>query len=779
MFAAWGRFVYRRRRLVALVAVVVALGMGTFAAHVSSALSTGGWVVQSSQSSAVEAQNSQLFGGAQSNIVLLFFGPAGTDARSADFQAKVAASVAKLGTDPRVADIIGYAQTQSPRFISTDGTGTFLIVDLKATDEAAVDQLSSLLAEVTPAPGITMQSTGYAPLAKDSNAQSEADLQRAETVSLPLALLILLVVFASLVAAGMPLLVAGLAIPTTLGLIDIIATHTEMSIYVLNVSTMLGLALAIDYSLFIVSRFREELKRGRTTGEAVERAVTTAGKAVVFSAIAVAIGLSGLAFFQSSALTSIGVAGVLVVASSALFAITFLPAILGMLGPRVNSLSVMALFRRIGFKHEPLEDTEYPNRVGAWERLAHGVMRHPLLVMAPVLAILLGLGIPFISIQQAVPDAAVLPAGVPSRDAYVALQARFPAGETSPIVVLARVQGDPTSPANAGALAQYAAELAALPGISRVESPFSGLTNPQTGAPMTPDQIALAWQDPAIRVRLQPLLAAYVRGSVVKLDAVSPYTPASPTATALIPTVRAVRVGNGITTEVGGQAAGGYDFLASMDNSLPLMVGTVILAMLLVLFLLFGSVVLPIKAVFMTLLSLTASFGALVWIFQQGHFQDVLHFQSPGYTVAGNPIIMFAVIVGLSMDYEVLLLSRVQEAYRRTGDNTASVAEGLARTAGVITGAAMIMVVVFAAFALADTITIKSIGVGMAIAVLIDATIIRILLVPATMRLLGHWNWYAPSVLGGLTQRLGFRHVEDEEGAPEIDTGTPATAAGM
>jgi putative drug exporter of the RND superfamily len=762
VFAAWGRFVYRHRRSAVVLSLLLAGGMGFFATRVSTALSSGGWIDQSSESAAVLTADAELFRAPFSSIVLLYFQPGG-DARSATFQDGVAASVARLRSDPRVDSVTGYAETHADRFISTDGTGAFVIVGLTLKDEQAVDQIDSLRAEIVSAPGLTMQMTGYAPLSKDANAQSEKDLQRAETVSLPLALLILIAVFASLVAAGMPLLVAGLAIPTTLGIVDLLAERTEMSIYVLNTSTMLGLALAIDYSLFLVSRFREELTRGRPTAEAVERSVATAGKAVVFSAVAVAIGLSGLTFFKASALTSIGVAGVLVVASSALFAVTFLPALLGMLGPRVNALSVATLLRRVGLRRQPARDRDARVTSGRWEWIARSVMRHPVAVIVPVLAFLLALGIPFADIRQAVPDAAVFPPGVESRDAFVALQSRFPPGETTPIVVLAHVQGDPTSPENALGLARYASELGSIPGITRVDSPFSNLTNPQTLAPMTPDQIASAWQDPSVRARLQPLLDAYVRGADVKLQAVSPFPPAQPQATDMIPKLRALPAGGGISTRIGGQAAAGHDFLAAMTDRIPLMALTVVAAMLVVLFLLFGSVVLPVKAVLMTLLSLSASFGALVWIFQEGHLQDLLHFQSPGYTVAGNPIIMFAVIVGLSMDYEVLLLSRIQEAYRRTGDNTASVAEGLARTAGVITGAAMVMVVVFAAFSLADTITIKSIGVGMAIAVFLDATIIRVLLVPATMRLLGNRNWWAPGPLGRVADRLGFSHVEDED----------------
>jgi RND superfamily putative drug exporter len=371
-----------------------------------------------------------------------------------------------------------------------------------------------------------------------------------------------------------------------------------------------------------------------------------------------------------------------------------------------------------------------------------------------------------------VPDASVFPPGVPSRDAFVTLQTEFPPGETSPIVVLADVSGDPTSPDNVRALAEYAAGLDGLEGIDRVESPFSGV-DPATGQPYTADQIAQAYSLPNRPPELEAALAAYVRGSTVRFDAISPLPPAQPEATGLIPVVRDLDAAPGITTQVGGAAAGGYDFLAGMTERIPIMLVTVIGAMLVVLFLLFGSVVLPVKAVFMTLLSLTASFGALVWIFQDGNLEGLLNFESPGYTVAGNPVIMFAVLFGLSMDYEVLLLSRIQEAWRRTGDNTEAVGEGLAKTAGVITGAALIMVVVFGAFALADTITIKSIGVGMALAVAIDATIIRVLLVPATMRLLGRWNWWAPGPLGRLADRLGFSHASDPPRAGRLAGGTP------
>ena len=496
--------------------------------------------------------------------------------------------------------------------------------------------------------------------------------------------------------------------------------------------------------------------------------VATSGKAVTFSGLAVAVGLSGLLLFQPTALRSFGIGGALVVGSSVFYALTFLPAVLGMLGPRVNALSVAGLRDRIRRAlGRPVGEAAAAASTSRWERVAHWVMARPVAVLIPTLAFLLILGTPFLRLAQGIPDASVLPPGIESREASVALSTDFQAGETSPIVVLATVVGSPTDEANVERILALSAAIDDVDHIDRVERPFAGIKDPQTGGDLDAAGISALFGmergllPPEMAAGLDRLEDTYIRGSTVRLDAVSPLAPLSPQGTGVVPAVRAVRL-DGVTTQVGGLAADGHDFMTSQSDTIPYAIMLTLGASAIILFLLFGSVVIPIKAVIMTLLSITASFGALVFIFQEGHFADVLGFTTPGFTIAGNPIIMFSVLFGLSMDYEVLLLSRIQEAYRRTGDNTASVAEGLAKTAGVITGAALIMVTVFAAFALAESITIKSIGVGMAIAVLIDATIVRVLLVPATMRLMGRWNWWAPGPLRRFADRLGFDHVEDE-----------------
>jgi RND superfamily putative drug exporter len=761
MFTRWGAFVYRFRRPIAVLAILVALGGAALATRTSSVLSSGGWLDLSSESADVTSRLDIEFGAGKSSVVTVFRSTAtGADATSAAFQSAISDALAGLRDDPRVTGIVGFAETGDRRFVSTAGDAAYVLVELDLTNEASVEIVDDLRSEIVPPDGYRYQMTGYGPITKDSAVQSEKDLQNAETVSLPVAALVLILVFASVIAAGMPLLVAGLAIPSSLALIYLVAQAVEMSVFVLNIATMLGLSLAIDYSLFIVSRYREELRRGRPVGEAVTRAVATAGKAVVFSGVAVAIGLSGLLLFEAPAIRSIGIAGALVVLCSVGFALTFLPAVLGMLGPRVNALSLGALVRRVRSSGDGAE--LHPG--SRWERLALAVMRRPLAVIAPVLVVLLIAGSPVLHLEQGVPGAEIYPPGVESRDAYVALQTEFAPGETTPIVILADVPASPTDPDTIRALMAYADRLTQLDGIDRVEGPYS-IRNPQTGEPLSAAQVAAVYAMPDGQrpAGLDALLARYVRGSTVRLDAISPIPPARPAATGLTPTIRAMEVGDGISTQVGGSAPTGYDFLHSQAERAPFAIGLTLIASGAIIFLLFGSLILPLKAVIMTLLSISASFGALVWIFQDGNLATLLDFHQLGYTIAGTPIIMFSVIFGLSMDYEVLLLSRIQEAYRRTGDNRAAVAEGLARTAGVITGAATIMITVFAAFALAQVITIKSIGVGMAIAVAVDATIIRVLLVPATMRLMGRWNWWAPGILGRLVDRLGFSHVEDDD----------------
>jgi uncharacterized membrane protein YdfJ with MMPL/SSD domain len=795
MFARWGRFVYRRRRWVTAIAVAVAAVSLTFASRTSSVLSTGGWYDPSSQSQQVAGQLASQFGEGGASIVVLFQAPNRTDATSAEFQGEIAQALAALKSDSRVQSVVGYAQKGSPAFISKTGNASWVLLNLTVGQDQAIGAVDGIRSEIEAPSGMTVQLTGSAALSEAQQNQSETDLSRAESVSLPIALFILLLVFGSLIAAGLPLTVAGLTIPTALGLIYFVAQHTLMSIFVTSVVTMLGLALAIDYSLFMVSRFREELACGATVEEAIERTVATSGKAVTFSGTAVAIGLSGLILFRAPTLSSMGIGGALIAICSVVYALTFLPAVLALLGPRVERLRVPNPFRRgrrladpglaavaesapmtAGASVQPgAAGTAAPANGGLWGRIAAGVMARPVMVLVPILGLLLAFGVPFLGEKPGLPGADVLPSTSEARIAWDTIQSDFPAGQSQPIDVLVTVQGDPLSPANVAALSSYSSRLAALKGVAAVSGPYS-LTD-GSGQPLASTAVsALLTQPAATRPpALNALLAADVRSSTVHLQVITP-TPGTEAAQSLVRTIRALDPGPGLSAAVGGLDAGTVDFLDAQNSQLPIAIIYILTAMAVMLLLQFGSVVLPIKAVVMTMLSLTASFGALVWIFQDGNLSGLLGFTAPGMTVAIVPILMFSIIFGLSMDYEVLLLSRIQEAYRRTGDTRIAVADGLAKTGRVITGAALIMVSVFAAFGLAQIIVIKSLGIGMAIAVLIDATIIRALLVPATMRLLGRAAWWAPSQISGLTGRVGFSHVETDYqcDTPDYGVGTPA-----
>src|SRR5512143_2790456 len=352
-------------------------------------------------------------------------------------------------------------------------------------------------------------------------------------------------------------------------------------------------------------------------------------------------------------------------------------------------------------------------------------MRRPIAVIVPVLRVLLVAGAPVLHLEQGVPGAEIYPPGVESRDAYVALQTEFSPGETTPIVILADVPGSPTDPATIRALMAYADRLTALDGIDRVEGPFS-IVDPTTGRPLTPEQVAILYAHPdapapaSIATLREAMLARYVRGHTVRLDAISPLPPARPAATGLTPAIRALSAGDGITTQVGGGAATGYDFLSSQAERAPFAIGLTLLVSGAIIFLLFGSLILPLKAVIMTLLSISASFGALVWIFQDGNLSGWLDF-TPGPIQTAPPLIMFCFVFGLSMDYEVLLLSRVREEYERDGDTARAVAEALESTGRLITGAAAIMAAVFFGFATARSVIIQAVGIGIGLAVVIDA----------------------------------------------------------
>ncbi len=770
IFAAIGRFDYRFRKFLPIIGLAIVIGLSVWASAADGKLIQGGWVISGSEEQQAAELLAHRFGEQATTMLVVYRDPDG-NAASPAFQATVRDSLTQVVGDPSVDKVTTYADTPTPILLSRDGKSTLAVVTLDKAVEDAVEDAARLTDEVHAPAGVTTYVTGIPQLYHEFNAKIEHDLVQAEMISLPIALAILLVVFGTLVGAALPLLMAALALPSTFAVISLLAGVTDMSIFVTNIATMIGLALVIDYSLFMVSRFREEL-RHHSVEIAVERMMGSVGKAVAVSGVAVAIGLSSLAVFEAAALRSMGFGGIVTVLSTLLFALTVLPALLALMGHRVNRLRVPlpAVFRRV--EDDPdLADSRHGH--GVWGWIASGVMRRPLLVAVPVLAVLLVLGSPFFSIQLSTGQNLEDLPKTPARTGFEVIAAEFPGGQSDPIAVALTWPGENLSDGigadRQAALASYVGNLAGLADVDQVESVLDA--PPGMGEPQYRQLLALPpsqWPA-AAQSGLQTYLAALVAGDTTKLTVFSSLLPDSSDGRALVDEVRAVPTPDGSQALTGGLPSRSRDFMASFNHSVPVAVLIVVLVTAGVLFLTFGSVFLPLKAVLMSLMSITASFGALVWIFQQGHFASLLGFEAGGTIAAWLPIIMFAILFGLSMDYEVLLISRIRERYLATGDNTRAVAEGIGITGGIITGAALIMVAVFAAFALSSITFIKAIGFSMALAVLIDATVVRGLLVPAFMRVMGWVNWWAPARMQRGIARLGLY-----EGPETVDVHAPA-----
>ena len=772
IFAALGRFTYRNRRWLPVVGIALVVGLNVWAATAGGTLSQGGWQIDGSDAARAEALVADRFGEQATSLIVIFTDPDG-DAASADFQATVQDAVAPLEGEAIVGEILTYSDVGDPSFVSRDGTKTFALIRLTEQVEAAVDDSEHLASLVDAPDGVETIVTGIPIVQHEFNVAIEEDLFRAEIISLPIAMLILLAVFGTVVGAILPVIVAAMALPSAMAAISLLAGVTEMSIFVTNVATMIGLALSIDYSLFTVSRFREEL-RHRSVEDAVEHTMATVGKAVAVSGIAVAIGLSSLIVFESAAMRSMGIGGVATVLSTLIFGLTILPALLGMLGHRVNRLRVPLPSRLRLIEDDPAA-AEARQGHGYWATIARQVMRHPVAIATPFLLVLILAGLPFFAIQLStggnlddLPDS-------PSVTGFRVLEDEFPGGGTDPIEVAVRYD-EPIAtdgaldPAWVAALEEYEGDLASVEHVTEITS----VLDPPAGMDATVYRQLISLpesQRPAEAAGLAAWIDQWVADDVTRVDVFSSALPDSSDGRALVDEIRATPAPDGATVLTGGLSSRSHDFMASFTASVPWAVAIVVGVTAIVLFLTFGSVFLPIKAVLMSLLSITASFGALVWIFQEGNLSGLLNFDATGTVIASTPILMFAILFGLSMDYEVLLLSRIRERYLATGDNTRAVAEGIGVTGGIITGAALIMVAVFGAFALSSVMVIKSLGFAMALAVLIDATIVRGILVPAFMRVMGNLNWWAPRWMQRGVARLGLY-----EGAPERPESVPEPA---
>jgi RND superfamily putative drug exporter len=696
MFVWWGGAIARLRWWVVGATGVLVLVGGLWGTGLFGTLGSGGFDDPSSQSSVANARIQAEFGPQAADVVVLY----SSDSSTVDqpgLRGPVTAALARLDSRPEVALVESYYLTGSPMLVSQDRHETYASIRLR---EDGLSGKGSDLAAIMPlleaGSGVRAQIGGNISFQADANTQIERDIVRAETLSLPILLILLIVVFRGFVAAAMPILVGIVATMGAFVITRMIAGYTDISVFATNVITLLALGMSVDYALFIVSRFREELAAGRDTGEAMRRTITTAGRTVAVSGLTVALALSSLLLFPMGFLKSMAYGGMSAVLVAMLAALTTLPAVLTLLGPRVNSRRVRSAGAGSG-----------------WARLARSVMRRPVLYLVVVAGVLLAVATPFLRASFGGFDERVLPAGTPSRVVAERIAADFPGGSLSPIVALV----DGGGAAAGQTFAQSAVGVA-------------GVTNATVTA---------------------------TRGASSLVSIAYTGAPSSNRSREVVSAVRALPAPPGSQVLVTGRPAADLDQLASLGSRLPWMALYVGLVTFLLLFLAFGSIVLPVKAIVMNIISIGASFGVVVWVFQDGHLSSWLGFTPTGFLEPTNLILMLAVLFGLSTDYEVFLLSRVREEWDRTGDNTGAVTTGLQRTGRIITAAAALLIIVIGGFATGGAATIKMLGIGTLVAVAVDAALVRTLLVPATMRLLGRWNWWAPGPLRKVYRRYGLR----------------------
>ncbi|MEX2294347.1 MAG: MMPL family transporter [Acidimicrobiales bacterium] len=741
MLGRLAQLTVRHRKIVLVVAVVIFAASGAFGGSVADHLSSGGFADPSSESFNADEALLDTFGAGTPNLVLLVT----VDAGSVDDPAAAQAGQAlteRLAAEPHLTNVVSYWSLGNPPPLRSQGSDRALVL---ARIDGDQNEVTDRVTELGPrfrgeGDGISVEVGGYSEVFREVGTTIEEDLVRAETIALPITLILLLLVFGSVVSASLPLAIGALSVVGTLAVLRLLSMVTEVSIFSLNLTTAMGLGLAIDYSLFVVSRFREELQAGHEPHIAVQRTVRTAGRTVAFSAVTVAAALCALLVFPLAFLRSFAYAGVAVAFLAGLFSVVILPAILATVGTAVDKLTI--------FKRSTQVTDE-----GFWHRMAIFVMHRPVIVATSAIALLLFLGAPFIHLNLSLPDDRVLPESAASRQVSDVLRAEFDSEEAGAASVVAEGIGDPS--ARTADIDAFAVSLAGLPGVSRVDAATGSYCGEGLAdAGCTPGQQILAGGEG----RYLAFNSADAGGSTY-LSVVPSVEPLSAEGEALVRAIRATDAA--FPTEVTGMSAQLVDTKSALFSRLPLAAGIIALVTFLVLFIQFGSVIIPLKAIVLNLLSLSATFGAMVWVFQEGHLSDTLDFTAIGSVDATTPILMFCVAFGLSMDYEVFLLSRIKEEYDRTGDNELSVATGLERTGRIVSASALLMAVIFIAFATSQVTFIKLFGVGLALAVLMDAFLIRGTLVPAFMRMAGAWNWWAPAPLRRLHDRIGINeHVD-------------------
>jgi putative drug exporter of the RND superfamily len=718
-----------------LLLVLAVISSGNFSSRITAQTNS----VDGSDSGAAAALIQADFPATTAETDFAVLTSAGSTAQDPAFQALVATAVTRYRAASGVRSVVS-PYTAASTLISKDGHTALIPVSLNGQAkalQAAAGSLQDVAGQLTTS-GIRVYFTGYSPLASASVTQADQDLAAAETIGLPAAALVLLIAFGSVLAAALPLALGVAAILGSFGVLGVLAFFLQFSTIARTSVTMLAIALGIDYSLFIVTRFREELAATDLASRpqraaAVGRALSTAGHAVLFSGTTVMISLAGLFLVRSPGVRTMAVGMMVGVLVMLLLSMTLLPAILGLLGPRINALALP--WARASLAHP------HPERSG-WARLVAGVMRRPMVVALGVTALLGVVAVPALGLHYGVDTGTAAVASSPAGRGFTAVSTGFAPGLIAPVSVLTEARQGPLSDSQLNAVAAFSRQIAGDQRVAAVTS-VTTILDQQVGGHDAAQLAAALARSPG---SFGSLVAG--GGRVTQLTVYPRYAPDADATQALVSSLRAEAAGTlggaQLVTHFGGEPALIADITAENSRATPLVIGAVLAASFLLLLFVFRSLLLPVQAIAMNLLSVGAAFGVVVLVFQDGHGAGLLGESRTGFIQVMLPLLTFAVAFGLSMDYEVFLLSRMREEWERTGDNAAAVRLGITHTARVITSAALIMVVVFVAFLRASALETKQLGFMLAIAVLIDATVVRLFLVPSLMRLIGRWNWWAP-----------------------------------
>ncbi|MDC9005691.1 MMPL family transporter [Mycobacterium marinum] len=719
------------RRVIAVV-ILVMIGTAIFGIPAANSLAAGGFLDPSSESARAAAVLADKFHRGDMEMVLLV----SSDDGVRDGPARIVGTdiARQLAQSPFVAQVASPWDTPQPPpdMLSADGKSALILVALKGDENSAPRHAQALAQRLAhDRGGVTVQAGGSAMVYAQVNQQTEKDLLRMEFIAVPVSFAALVWVFGGLLAAALPVAVGGFAILGSLAVLRGVAMVTDVSIFALNVTVALGMALAIDYTLLIISRYRDELGEGRSHEDALVRTMTTAGRTVLFSAVTVGLSLVAMALFPMYFLKSFAYAGVAVVAFSALAAMVVAPTVIVLLGDRLDALNVWRLGRRLLGRPEP---PPQPVAQSFWYRTAKLVTRHAIPVGLAIIVLLIALGIPFLNIKWGYPDDRVLPPSASARMVSDRIRSDFGSNSASRVTVVITDTAGLTKPD----LNHYAAQLSEVSDVSAVSAPTGTFVAGELrGPPSAPTAMAAG----SAYLTVESTAPLYTKASANQLDR-----------------LHAVALPGDTAVQMTGVAQMNRDSVNGITSRLPMVFGFIAIVTLVLLFLLTGSVLLPIKAVVLNMLSLTAAFGALVWIFQDGHL-GALGTTPTGTLVANIPVLMFCIAFGLSMDYEVFLLSRIREFWlgspQKSADNDESIALGLAHTGRVITAAALLMSISFAGLISAEVSFMRMFGVGLTIAVLVDATLVRVLLVPAFMHVFGGLNWWAPKPLERWHSRSG------------------------